>query len=336
VRHRSLGLLLLTTLLLATGAMAPARADTAYACRASTRTVPLRGATTRVASWLCAEGDPAGRPLVVTVAGTTYTHRYWDWEQDPARYSFARALAAAGYAVVTYDRTGTGASDLPPVQDVTIDAHTEVLHGLVQQLRRAGHPWVATAGHSQGSLVVMGEAAAYRDVDAIAITGMYHAPMNPLGAAVVAGSFAYPAQLDPRFAAVPPGYTTTIPGIRQAAFYGPTVDPAVVAHDEETKTVTAPLELATALPSLLSSLQIAAPVLTVIGQHDAAFCPIVTGCGDPLLPDPTDLEHEAWPAAIRFEQLVLKGSGHNVNLHPNAHVWFDAARRFFDEVRAAG
>jgi pimeloyl-ACP methyl ester carboxylesterase len=274
--------------------------------------------------------------LIVTVAGTTYTHQYWDWDQDPQRYSFARNLAAAGYAVLTYDRTGTGESDLPPVQDVTIDTHTEVLHGLVQQLRDAGYSWVATVGHSQGSLVVMGEAAAYRDVDAIAITGMHHAPMYPVGAGLVAGGFGYPAQLDHRFASVPPGYTTSIPDLRGAMFYGPTADPAVIAHDEATKTVTAPLELGTALPTLLSSVQITQPVLTVIGQHDAAFCPVFTGCGDPLLPDPTDLEHEAWPGAIRFEQLVLKGSGHNVNLHPNAHVWFTAARDFFDEVRAAG
>jgi pimeloyl-ACP methyl ester carboxylesterase len=329
--------LLLLVLVLALAAVAvPVQASAApYGCRATTRTVPLAGATTRVATWLCAQGDPAGRPVIVTVAGTTYTHQYWDWDQDPARYSFARAMAAAGYAVLVYDRTGTGASDLPPSTEVTLDTHTEVLHGLIGQLRAAGHPWLATAGHSQGSLIVMAEAARYADTDAVAITGMLHAPLNPIGAALVAGVFAYPASLDPRFASVPPGYTTTVPGTRQAAFYGPTADAAVIAHDEATKTVTAPLELGTALPALLTSFQIHVPALSVVGQHDAAFCPMVTGCGDPLLPDPIDLEHEGWPGTTRFETLVLRGSGHNVNLHPNAPVWFAAARTFFDSVRAA-
>jgi pimeloyl-ACP methyl ester carboxylesterase len=308
-----------------------AAASEPYACRADRQAVALAAGSTSVPTWLCAEGPAEGKPLLIAVPGTTYTHTYWDWDQDPGRYSFARSLAGAGYAVLLYDRTGTGAADLPPAATVTLDLHARVLHALVQRARSEGHPSVATVGHSQGSLVVMQEAARYHDVDAIVVTGMLHAPMNPTGAAIVAGSFAWPAQLDPRFAEVPLGYTTTIPGIRGPAFYGPTADPAVIAHDEATKSVTAPIELATALPALvLAPPSIDVPVLDVIGQYDGAFCPPVIGCGNPLLPDPIDVEPLTWPNVPRMDTFVLPGSGHDLNLHPNAARWFAAARSFLD------
>ena len=233
--------------------------------------------------------------------------------------------------MLAYDRTGTGASDLPPVEQVTLQAHSEVLHQLVTWLRAAGHQRVVLAGHSQGSLVVMDEAARHADADGLIITGMLHAPMNPVGAVIVAGSFAYPAQLDPRFTAVPPGYTTTVPGIRGAAFYGPTADPAIIGHDEATKTVTAPLELVSALPALAETTSIRVPVLSVVGALDAAFCPPITGCGS-VLPDPIDVEGVAWSSAARLQTFVLPGSGHDINLHPNVGEWFDRAVDWLDTV----
>jgi pimeloyl-ACP methyl ester carboxylesterase len=330
--RRLLSVLLLVAVVLPVTGRA-AGASEPYACTARRQTVDLGSRTTSVPTWMCADGAAEGKPVVIGVPGTTYTHTYWDWDQDPARYSFARSLAAAGYAVLLYDRTGTGAADLPPALTVTLDVHAKVLHALVQRARAEGHPFVATAGHSQGSLIVMQEAARFADVDAVVITGMLHAPMNPIGAPIVVAAFGWPAQLDPRFRAVPLGYTTTVPGIRAAAFYGPTADPAVIAHDEATKSVTAPMELATALPALvLAPPRIKVPVLDVIGQLDAAFCPPVIGCGNPL-PDPIDLEHLGWPKAPRFETFVLPGSGHDINLHPNAPAWFARARTFLDAVR---
>ena len=317
-----------TALLLVTAtplAAAGAPAGKAFSCSPTTVTAPLAaapGSTTRVATWLCAQGAPKGKPLVVAVPGTTYTHRYWDWDQEPGRYSFARRFAAAGYAVLLYDRTGTGASDHPPVAQVTLDTHALVLHHLVADARRMGFETVVTAGHSQGSFVAMAEAARFGDVDALIVTGALHTPLHPAGAALVAATFGYPAQADARFADVPLGYATSVPGLRGPAFYSDAADPAVIAHDEATKTVTAPPELATAPSALAETPAVRVPVLSVIGQRDAAFCPPAIGCGHPSLPDPIDQEAQFWAPEARVATVVLAGAGHDINLHPNARDWY--------------
>jgi hypothetical protein len=40
--------------------------------------------------------------------GGWYSHTYFDWPLDPARYSYMRAAAAAGYATFNIDRIGIG------------------------------------------------------------------------------------------------------------------------------------------------------------------------------------------------------------------------------------
>lgn len=111
----------------------------------------------------------------VLTTGAGFDKAYWD---IAPRYSYVDAAAEAGYATLAYDRLGIGASDHPdPLQIVQCPTDVEVLHALVQILRKGGvaskaFKHVVGVGHSYGSIVQLSHNAKYpADVDAAVLTG---------------------------------------------------------------------------------------------------------------------------------------------------------------------
>lgn len=305
-----------------------------YRCEPATLTVDLAvSGTGEVAAWLCWEGGLARKPVQVAVPGTTYTHHYWDFPYEPEIYSYARHMAAAGFAVLLYDRIGTGESTIPDnFLDVTFDVHVETLHRIVQGLRDGtltGHTFdrVATIGHSQGAFITDVEAARYQDVDAVISTGTLHT-VNPLVGPSARDLF-YPAVLDPAWAAeAPPGYATSRPGSRAALFYHePNADPAVIALDEQLKALASYAEL-TMAAAMLPYVGLEAPVLSIVGNRDALFCPFAdcTQYAD------LGLEPTFWPDTDCFELVTLPDTGHDITLHRNARDWFVLAENWLANV----
>jgi pimeloyl-ACP methyl ester carboxylesterase len=120
----------------------------------------------QLAGWLCGPAQN-GRTVQILSPGGWYSHVYFDWPQDPGRYSYVRALAAAGYATFNVDRIGIGQSDHPPAALVNLPAEAFIAHQLVQDLRagavggvRFGK--VILVGHSYGSFLSVFEAATYQ------------------------------------------------------------------------------------------------------------------------------------------------------------------------------
>ncbi|HEY0784089.1 MAG TPA: alpha/beta hydrolase, partial [Thermoanaerobaculia bacterium] len=281
---------------------------------------------------LCARGSLEHKTVQVALHGATYGHLYWDFPFQPPFYSYTRFATDAGYAVLAIDRIGIGRSDHPPSAAVDIAANAFVVHQIVQTLRggdlvvpsfgRVRARRVALVGHSLGSAISIQEAATYGDVDGVVLTGVSHNVTPALGDV----SF-YPANLDPRFAGegLDDGYITTTPGTR-TIFYAGLFDPRILPVDEANKETVTLAELGTAVASLGFSSGVHAPVLSLVGDLDAAFCnpPSCTASGS--------LASEAsfYPADACAEVHAIPETGHDLNLHLSAPLTFLAIQEWMD------
>lgn len=312
---------------------APSANAAGPACTTQRYPVTIAGTAQTMAATLCV--PPAGAAAVqVLVPGGFYNRGYWDIPVDPATHSFRRAMNGAGYATLVVDRLGTGASSVPPSLLLSAITQADAVHQVVQVLRqRFGK--VFLGGHSLGSAISIIEAARYRDVDGVVVTGMGH-HLNVLGLAPIAATFV-PALLDPAFAGRPLdlGYLTTMPGTRWRSLHAPgPYDSVIAALDETTKDVVAPTELVDA--ALLGTLtpytrKVGVPVLTVMASGDPTFCgPLATDCSSSA----ALLRAEApfYGSAAKLQAYVLPGYGHALNYAPNAPDLHDVVVRWADRM----
>jgi pimeloyl-ACP methyl ester carboxylesterase len=280
---------------------------------------------------LCYRGDREPGTVQLLVHGATYNHLYWNFPYGNGYYSYVDAATAAGYATFDIDRIGAGNSSHPPSASVDLDAGAVALHDAVTALRSGavdGHAFrhVIAVGHSIGSVEIWLEAARYRDVAAVIVTGALHALSPDIGALE---SDLYPAVDDPGFAGsgLDPGYLTTLPGTRESLFYDPaTTNPAVVALDEANKDLTTPAELAGAAatlgepPTQQPSYQINVPVLSVVGEDDNLFCTGVTAYDCASQQSVRTFESQFYSPAAHLKVVVIPSTGHDLALSTTAPV----------------
>lgn len=309
---------------------APQSARAAASCRSVQ--VPVTVAKLSNASLygeLCVPAGRSPRTVQMLVPGSTYTHAYWDWPQNPGRYSYVRKALDAGYATFNVDRLGSGRSTHPPSALVTLDASLSALHQVIAQLRTGaigGHAFtrVVWVGHSLGSIYGWLDAATYPgDVDAFVLTGMLHS-IKP---SYLMQDNSYPAPEDPKFAdaGLDPGYLTTRPERRGDLFYfAAGSDPAVIALDEQLKDVVAVPELTEALaymdsppPDTAPSRTITVPTLLVLGDHDPVVCGPPDGL-DCTIADVMAQEAPYYRPQARLEVQVTANTGHDLPLHLTA------------------
>jgi pimeloyl-ACP methyl ester carboxylesterase len=265
--------------------------------------------------------------LQVLVPGGTYDNRYWDIGHDPDALSYRLAMNNAGLATVAVDRLGSGRSARPPSALVGVSAQAEAVHAMVRSLRPRFDK-VVLVGHSIGSATATTEAARYRDVDGVVITGLTH-HINGPGAVPVFTTLT-PAALESEPDGYGPdlGYLTTVVGTRYSSFHTPgATDPGALAFDEATKgVVTAGETLDTGLMSSLVpvSRQIAVPVMVVMGGRDANFCgpPFGADCSsnDALRAS----EEPFYAPEARLSTHVVPGYGHSLNYSPQAPAYHRA------------
>ncbi|WP_228812470.1 alpha/beta hydrolase [Nocardia otitidiscaviarum] len=266
--------------------------------------------------------------VLVLMSGSNYNHTYWDFPYQPEKYSFRRAMNAAGYATLVMDRLGNGASSRPPSLTLTATATADALHGIVQALRQgfsgaAPFAKVVTAGHSLTSGTSVIEATTHHDVDGVLLTGYSHTLSIPDVLGVI--STYHPAVEEPRFAAAgyDSGYLVSRPGTREQNFHGTgNVDPQVLAVDEATKEVFSLTEYPDGLMSTLPGMsgEIRVPVLLVNGGKDRLSCGAAfAACADSA----TLLAAEApyFAPEARLRTFVLPDSGHSVNLARNTTAY---------------
>lgn len=262
----------------------------------------------------------------VLTAGAGYTGSYWDWPQNPSLYSYVNKTLGQGRAAVTYDRVGSGASSKPLSTDVTLASDAYVLHQIVQVLRAGGYGFqrINSIGHSYGSGVVIHEAATYKDVSTVVLTGYLHNPRNP-----IVSTRNYPANQDPLFAAsgLDNDYLTSKPNTRGLSFYSSLADPQVIAYDEAHKDIVSrnafigyAVQQGTPAGSNTSN-AITVPVLEIVGQQDVIFCsdPVVLDCANAAA---VQAYETPFFAPGKLTTAAVPGTGHDIALHPNANQSF--------------
>ncbi|HEY0560918.1 MAG TPA: alpha/beta fold hydrolase [Frankiaceae bacterium] len=297
---------------------------------------------------LCTPASGTPRTIQVLVHGATYSHTYWNFPGFDGRYSYSAAMNRAGYATLALDLLGVGGSSHPASLTVTLDTEAYAIHAAIQAARSGalGTPYarVLLVGHSLGTLTSDVEIATYHDVDGFIATGTSHGP-GALGLArILSGT--RPALLDPVTRPQVPagdlGYLT-IPGARTAFYAGGDVDPAVRAADEATRSPDPAAYAATLGPYLLATPllrtnEITVPVLLVNGTGDAVFCAQGQGLSGTDCSSAAALrasEARSYGPAAHLATYVLPRAGHDINLVPNAQLWFAAAAAWCRQVAPA-
>lgn len=300
----------------AAGVAAPA-AHAAISCQDFLVPVTVPSAGSAIAGQLCQPPGGSGT-VIVLLPGATYNQAYWNFPYDPGVYNFRQAMNDAGFATMTVDPLGNGGSSKPLSLALTTLVQAAAIHQVIQALRAGqvgGQPFgtVILGGHSLGSTVVMWEAGGYQDVNGVLLTGLDH-HLSVLNIALLLASMV-PADLQPPFAGLDPGYLTTDPGTRQSLFYSPaTTDPGVVATDEATKdvfsTTEAPDGAAVTLTAETQSINV--PVFMALGQNDQYMCGAGDDCSSAAALEAGEAPY--FSPAAHLQTYVLPGSGHDLNL----------------------
>jgi pimeloyl-ACP methyl ester carboxylesterase len=284
-----------------------------------------------VAAWLTVPRSPTRSELQILVHGAGGDHRYWDWPVQPDDYSYVSWAAARGIATLNLDRVGSGYSSHPRGAANTIAAQAAGLSQIVGAAKRglAGTPpfrRVILVGHSLGSLICGYEAAVHADVDAAVLTGYLPTDGRPenedrLLAAFVPATAAFPHLRG----LIDADYLVAHPRSREPLMYhSPQADPAIIEIDEQMKGTTTTGELrgtSSAGPTIRGA---GVPVLVVAGQYDALL--IDSTLGDQNCFDSVARVEAVSPSNFEFE--VVADTGHNLNLHRNAHESYEIVNRW--------
>lgn len=297
-----------------------------------------------IAGERCVPSGSTPATVQVLLAGATYDRYFWNPAFHPEKYSYVWAATAAGYATLNIDPLGTGASSHPNSGLVTIESTAYTVHQLIQAVRAGslGQAFsrVVLVGHSMGTAVAWNEIANYQDVDGLIAADNVHIP-NLVGA-VNDSLTLYPAMLDPGFAklGLDPGYLTTRPGTRSAAFYHTSdADPAMISYDEAHKQVVTATFMATyfAEDVDLDSSRIRVPVLVAAGQDDQLMCGqlglgrllgvVEANCTTSSTLLRSEAPYYSNPATC-LQAFVLPDAGHDIDLSFGASKFFAVANRW--------
>ncbi|KAJ5197685.1 hypothetical protein N7449_008164 [Penicillium cf. viridicatum] len=295
--------------------------------------------------------SPRRDAIQLLVHGITYSKDYWfalGMSGVQSRlYSWVDFATRRGYATLSIDRAGDGASSHPnPFHTDQIPLHAAVANQIAAQLKRGqiirGRSFekVIYVGHSLGSMIGVELAATYPDsVDALMLTGYAAEPGSPL--LLETGLLPAKEALPARFGSLDDGYlvTSSLPG-RQKAFYGRngTFDPQVSTLDFDIQQTVSVGEMATASLAKVAT-NYSGPVTVITGDQDATFCFVNETsdgsgpggeCGQGKTSGPARVS-SLFPAATSFSVTVLDNIGHCINLHYEAIVAYAVAHDWMDE-----
>jgi len=266
------------------------------------------GSCHNLVGYLYFHGDPCEKLLQVAVHGATYNHRYWDAPTiNGHSYSYASYMAAQRFAVLALDLLGTGESDKPDGDSLTLAEAAHTVHQILQGLRHGSvlgrsYRRIVLVGHSNGSLTSIYVQGVYQDADALVVTGWKHAP------------HALPLPPEAATAMMKTPYVRIRGAVRSSLFYHlPAADPAVVCYDDECLAdEIARGQFKDLLPVLMGdagrscSVNVKVPVLLQLGDHDV------------IAPSALAKEEPAYyPSAPSVTVQLIANIGHCFNLHLN-------------------
>ncbi|KAF2425554.1 alpha/beta-hydrolase [Tothia fuscella] len=285
---------------------------------------------------LCVPKSTSKNTLQIATHGVHYDSRYWDPELVREKQSYVEASLKAGYTILTYDRLGTGQSDIPNAYDVvqapleleilrqlTLLARNGTLYNLASKVNSSSAAFhslpkpnkVTHIGHSFGSFITSAFIARYPDLtEGAIITGFILSKY--LG---MVGTTAF----SPLFGGVSPynrpsGYIVCSKTGIQNIFFGGNLttaySTAMLDYGNAIKQPFAVGELASAFNIIgLPGPGLKAPVQYVLAEFDFYIC-----AGDCKgLADPKVLA-ATYPNAKEIEVVIQPNTGHAFTLHNNA------------------
>ena len=233
--------------------------------------------------------------LVFAIHGGGYHRGYWDPGFADESYSFAHWFTEQGKAVLTIDMLGMGQSSKPEPEDklsgtIIAAAHADALRQVVS--RWDGPVSVTGMGHSMGGMMIIAQAAAFPEMDRVAVLGWANEPMI-LGDTDVAS-----LQAD----LIPSGYLATPRLPMRKLFYWDDVPLDLIEADEANASTTpATLGKNALTPGIVhdASASISVPVLVVQSEIDTSPAP--------------DKELAYFSASPSVELQILKSAAHCQN-----------------------
>jgi pimeloyl-ACP methyl ester carboxylesterase len=280
--------------------------------------------TYTLVGYLYSDGNPKHRPLQVLLNGASYNHLYWDIpEINNHDYSYARFMAEEGYAVLALDQLGTGESDRPDGDFLTVAEAASSVHQVVTALRTKQNPLhhafkkIALVGHSLGSiLAIYTESTFGRSADALVVTSL----------SVTPGASTIPPALFDALLAAP--YVTFPPETRIGlGYYLPSVDPDVITYDSThladgiSRGMVRDFPSFLTNPSWVNANSVTEPVLIQLGEFDAAFPP--ANCPD---------EAANYSSAASATLQILPNIGHTFNVHLNHEFGWEQIAEWLEDT----
>jgi pimeloyl-ACP methyl ester carboxylesterase len=250
--------------------------------------------------------------LLVCLPGGGVNRCYFDMRDgDDDRFSFARAMTAAGHVVAMIDPPGAGDSDTieDPFQ-LTVATQMPLLARAVEEVRRQGFGKLPAigVGHSAGGMLTGALQAHSRCFDAVALLcfgagGLpQHLPGKWLDAAAANRDAAYEA----------------IPDFARAHYRRPTFETQFREGDSAASRALQ----AVRTPTLAAvSLQVMTPA-NIARELAEIEVPVFTALGERDMLGPPSLLGQAYAACPDFTQVVVAGAGHHIFLVDNAQQLF--------------
>ena len=283
------------------------------------------------------EGAPPSS-FLIALPGGGYTREYWHPSNLDASYSFATAMIARGFGVITLDTIGTGDSDRPDDGDaITIETaaiaadravgivRERLAAGtLVQGMRSVEDVRLIGVGHSLGAAIVVAQEGRTAPYDAIALLGYtnfsistayqpheHEGDLTPAERREWASQHVPAAQFGAPWEHIPV-FIRSDRASSRGYFHFPDVPEEVIAAEESRTIAVIPrtMLLEAMIPSVNAPFaeRIACPVLLAFGEID-------------LSPDPS-AEPATYPNCPDFTLLRVPGSAHSHNYStPRAQLW---------------
>lgn len=233
--------------------------------------------------------------VVLLQHGLSYTRAAW----DRPGYSVVDSLVAAGFAVVTVDRLGYGASTLPDGYRVSSESHANNTKQIVDALR-GSFEHVVIGGHSAGSEISMLAAGLFGVGDAVLALGYTHFPSPEIVSDFVTGDNVRALQDDYE-------YFLGTPEHRAEMFYTDAADSGQIAADTASAVLTPSGEIFSLgkQPSRYVAARIGVPIFLQLGDSDRLF-PVAFA----------DQQVAMFATAPEVTVDVVTQAGHSFMLHP--------------------
>ncbi|PNS19801.1 hypothetical protein CAC42_7768 [Sphaceloma murrayae] len=295
------------------------------------------GGTYEIGATLCTPADntsPDGVQLLTH--GIGFDRHYWDFA---AGYSYVDVAVANGYATLSYDRLGVGASTkADPLTELQASLEIEIAASLARLLRAGSlanttFSTVVGTGHSFGSVISQAVTRLYPDLfDAAILTG-YTTNGTALPAFLLGINVQIASENQPyRFSGLSNGYIVggTTSNNQIGFFRAPNFDPAILAAADAGKGTTSYGEFFTLTAVTAPAANYTGSVAVVNGDADLPFC--FGNCTTP-----TDLTAAVLPALYpnldqnKTGTYIAPLTGHGLNLHYTAVAAYEYIQKFLKD-----